>query len=75
MAFTKYVNLAKKYNIHPCAFSNAFVISRPFVTSSLVGATSVENLQETISSIDIKLSDEILKEIEKIHLSDPNPCV
>ena len=75
LAVTKYVNLAKKYNFHPCAFSNAFVISRPFVTSSLVGATSVENLQETISSIDIKLSDEILKEIEKIHLSDPNPCV
>jgi aryl-alcohol dehydrogenase-like predicted oxidoreductase len=75
LAVTKYVNLAKKYNINPCAFSNAFVISRPFVTSSLVGATSIKNLEETISSIDINLSEEILKEIEEIHLSDPNPCV
>jgi aryl-alcohol dehydrogenase-like predicted oxidoreductase len=75
LAVTKYVNLAKKYNIHPCTLSNAFVISRPFVTSSIVGATSIKNLEETIKAIDINLSDEILQEIEQIHLSDPNPCV
>ena len=51
------------------------MINRPFVTSSIVGATSIKNLKETISAIDINLSNEMLAEIEKIHLSDPNPCV
>ena len=75
LAVTKYVDLAKKYNIQPCTLANAFVINRPFVTSSIVGATSIKNLKETISAIDINLSNEMLAEIEKIHLSDPNPCV
>jgi aryl-alcohol dehydrogenase (NADP+) len=69
------VDLAKKYNIQPCTLANAFVINRQFVTSSIVGATSIKNLKETISAIDINLSNEMLAEIEKIHLSDPNPCV
>ena len=75
LAVTKYVKLAKKHNIEPCTLSNAFVISRPFVTSSIVGATSVRNLEENIKALDLNLSNEILKEIEQIHLSDPNPCV
>ena len=74
-AVTKYVKIAKKYNINPCTFANAFVISRPFITSSIVGATSIKNLEDNIKSIDIKLSSEMLKEIEEIHLQDPNPCV
>jgi aryl-alcohol dehydrogenase-like predicted oxidoreductase len=74
-AVTKYVKLAKKYNINPCTFANAFVISRPFISSSIVGATSIKNLEDNLMSIDVTLSGEILKEIEEIHLSDPNPCV
>ena len=75
IAVTKYVNLAKKYNIEPSTFANAFIINRPFITSSIVGATSINNLEENIRSIDVNLTDEMLKEIEEIHLSDPNPCV
>lgn len=75
LAVTKYVKIAKKYNINPCTFANAFVINRPFVTSSIVGATSVKNLEDNIRSIDVNLSNEMLKEIEEVHLSDPNPCV
>ena len=74
-AITKYVDLAKKYNISPSTFANAFVNDRPFVTSNIVGATSVEQLKEDINSIDITLTEEMLKDIEDIHLSDPNPCV
>ena len=75
IAVTKYVNLAKKYNIKPSTFANAFIINRPFITSSIVGATSINNLEENIRSIDVNLTDEMLKEIKEIHLSDPNPCV
>ena len=75
VAIEKYVNLAKKYNIKPSTFANAFVNNRPFVTSNIIGATSMEQLKENIDSIDISLSDEVLDEIQDIHLSDPNPCV
>jgi len=75
IAISKYVNLAKKYNISPSTFANAFVNNRFFVTSNIIGATNLEQLKENIDSIDIKLSKEILEEIEDIHLSDPNPCI
>ena len=74
-AILQYFNLAKKYNIEPSTFANAFVNNRPFVTSNIIGATTMSQLKENIDSIDITLSQEILKEIEDIHLSDPNPCV
>tara|TARA_Y100001970_G_scaffold293873_1_gene444127 strand:- start:1041 stop:2093 length:1053 start_codon:yes stop_codon:yes gene_type:complete len=75
IAISKYVNLAKKYNIAPSTFANAFVNDRPFTTSNIIGATNMEQLKENIDSIDLTLSQDILKEIENIHLSDPNPCV
>ena len=75
VAIAKYVNLANKYNIAPSTFANAFVNDRPFVTSNIIGATTMDQLKENIDSIDIKFSDEILREIEVIHLADPNPCV
>ncbi len=75
VAIKDYVNLAKKYNIAPSTFSNAFVNNRPFVTSNIIGATNMQQLKENIDSIDIELSDEMLKDIENIHLSNPNPCV
>ena len=74
-AIEKYVNLALKHSIAPSTFANAFVNDRPFVTSNIIGATTMEQLKENIDSIDITLSKEVLKEIEDIHLSDPNPCV
>ena len=75
VAISKYVNLAKKYNIPPSTFANAYVNNRPFVTSNIIGATSMDQLKENIDSINIELSDDILKQIEDIHLTDPNPCV
>jgi len=74
-AISKYFELAKKHNIAPSTFANAYVNDRPFVTSNIIGATSMQQLKENIDSIDITLSKEILEEIESIHLSDPNPCV
>ena len=75
IAISKYVDLAKKYNIAPSTFANAYVNHRPFVTSNIIGATNMDQLKEDIDSINIKLSKEILDEIDNIHLSDPNPCV
>ena len=74
-AIKKYVLLANKHKILPSTFANAFVNSRPFVTSNIIGATNLTQLKENIQSINIKLSKEILEKIDDIHLSDPNPCV
>ena len=75
IAIEKYVNLAMKYNIAPATFANAFVNDRSFVTSNIIGATNMKQLKEDIDSIDLTLTNEMLEEIENIHLSDPNPCV
>ena len=75
LAIESYFKLARKFGIAPSTFANAFVNDRPFVTSNIIGATTMEQLKENIDSIDISLSKEILDEIENIHLSDPNPCV
>ena len=75
IAIEKYLKISKKYQISPVKLAHAFVLSRPYLTSNIIGATSVKNLEENISSIKIKLNKEILDDIEDIHLSDPNPCV
>ena len=75
IAIEKYVNLAKKLNLSPSTFANAFVNDRPFVTSNIIGATTMDQLKENIDSIDVTLTNETLAEIEDIHLYDPNPCV
>ena len=75
LAIEKYVNLAKKYGVAPSTFANAFVNDRPFVTSNIIGATSLEQLKENIESIDIELNASMLAEIEDVHLTNPNPCV
>ena len=75
IAIEKYVNLAKKYGIAPSTFANAFVNDRPFVTSNIIGATSMDQLKENIDSVDLVLNEDILSKIEDIHLTNPNPCV
>ena len=74
MQLKKYVKLAKKNNVSPSIFANAFVNSRPFVTSNIIGATSLDQLKENIDSIHFKMTNKMIEEIEDIHLSDPNPC-
>lgn len=73
-ATEKYLELAKKYNISLTQMSLAFVRQRPFVTSTIIGATSLEQLTENIESVSVVLSDELLKEIDLIHSEIPNPA-
>ena len=52
----------------------AFVTDRPFVTSNIIGATTLEQLTENIDSIAIDLPREVLKAIEKVQEKIPNPA-
>ncbi len=68
-----YAALAAKHGLSLTEMALAFVTSRPFVTSNIIGATSIEQLKENIDTHDLKLSDAVLDGIEAIHISQPNP--
>ena len=61
-------------NLDPSLMANAFVNSREFVTSNIIGATTMEQLEIAIKSGLTKLSDDVLGELDKIHSECPNPC-
>ncbi len=73
-ATSAYVALARKHGLSPAQMALAFVNSRPFLTSNLVGATSLEQLKENIDSVNVVLSDDVLEEIERIAMQYPNPA-
>jgi aryl-alcohol dehydrogenase-like predicted oxidoreductase len=50
-----------------------YVTTRPFVTSNIIGATSLDQLKSNIDSASLTLSDELLKELEAVHIAQPNP--
>ena len=70
----KFNDLAKRFNISPTQMALAFVNSRDFLTSNIIGATNLQQLKENIESYRVKLSDEIFDEIEKISEENPFPC-
>jgi aryl-alcohol dehydrogenase-like predicted oxidoreductase len=72
-AVDDYYNLAKKNGLTLAQMSLAFVNSRPFMTSNIIGATTMEQLKEDIGSVDIELSEEIIEKINLIHANNPNP--
>ena len=74
-AIKLYFDLANKFGITPCQMALAYVNDRPFVTSNIIGATTMSQLKENIDSINVNLSKEQIKEIDAIHSLDPNPCV
>lgn len=69
-----YVNIAKKYELDPSHMALAYVTSRPFVTSNIIGATTMEQLKINLSSSEVELSKEVIKEIENVHKEHPNPA-
>jgi aryl-alcohol dehydrogenase-like predicted oxidoreductase len=73
-AVRKYVELARDHGLKPEVLAGAFVVSRPFVTSSIVGATRLEQLETQISAMDTALSPEVLEGIEAIHREHTIPC-
>jgi aryl-alcohol dehydrogenase-like predicted oxidoreductase len=72
-AISAYAKLAKKHGLDPAELAIAFVNSRPFVTSTIIGATSIAQLKTDIGSADVTLSAEIMKEIDGIYRSFPDP--
>lgn len=73
-AITEYVALAGEAGLDPMQMALAYVNSRPFLTSYIIGATNMDQLKSNIASIDVELPRQVIKDIEKIHTRYPNPC-
>lgn len=73
-ATADYVALARRHGLDPAQMALAWVTSRPFVTANIIGATTPEQLEINLASIDVTLSDEVIAGIEAIHARQPNPA-
>ena len=73
-AMEKYCELAEKYGLEVGQMALAFVSSKPFVLSTIIGATSIEQLRSNIESLNVNLTAEVEEAIEAIHQSFPNPA-
>jgi aryl-alcohol dehydrogenase-like predicted oxidoreductase len=72
-ATQKYVVLAGKHQLDPAQMALAYVNSRPFLTSTIIGATTMEQLKTNIDSVRLTLPVEVIQAIEAIHIAHPNP--
>ena len=72
-AIKSYIEIANKNNMTPAQLALAYVNSRWFVASTIIGATTMEQLKENISSVEISLTEEIIAEIDTVHAKYPNP--
>lgn len=73
-AVQAYADLARQYGLRPAQLALAFARSRWFVTSVILGATSLAQLKENLSAADIALTDEMLADLNAIHARYPNPA-
>mgnify|MGYP002621062686 CR=1 FL=1 len=72
-ATTAYVELARQHRLDPAQMALAYINTRQFTTATIIGATSMSQLENNIASIDLILNDQILAGIESIHTTHPNP--
>ena len=73
-AIEAYYKVAKKYNLDFAQMSLKFLEIQPFVTSVIIGATTIEQLKTNIESVNVELTNEIIKEINEVQAIYPNPC-
>ncbi len=69
-----YVEVARQHGLDPAQMAIAFVVSRPFVTSAIIGATSMDQLRNGMAGATISLSDEVLADLEAVHARHTYPC-
>ncbi len=72
-AYDKYFKLANDFNLTMVQLAQSFVNSRPFVTSNIIGATTMDQLKENVESINIEFTDEMMDKVNEIHNKNPNP--
>ncbi len=69
-----YQAIAAKEGINMSQLAHAFVYQQPFIGSTIIGGTNLEQLKENVAAREIQLSDECLKALDEVHAKFPNPC-
>ncbi|WP_338236474.1 NADP(H)-dependent aldo-keto reductase [Persicobacter diffluens] len=69
-----YAQVAEKYGLSLTELSLGFVNSRPFLTSNIIGATTLEQLRENIATVNVEITEEIMADINAVHQQFPNPA-
>ena len=73
-AIKAYIQVAKKHGLDVCQMAIKFCEIQPFVTSVIIGATKMEQLKTNLKSHEIKLDDQVIKDINDVQLIYSNPC-
>ncbi|TDO01144.1 NADP(H)-dependent aldo-keto reductase [Halomonas ventosae] len=73
-ATSAYVQIARDHGLDPARMALAYVNSRPFLTSNIIGATTKEQLESNLASESLRLDAEVLEAIEAVHRRIPNPA-
>ena len=73
-ATKRYVALAKQWGIDPSHLALGWIMSKPFLTSVIIGASSKKQLEHNLKSVNTNISRELEKSIDEIHSQIPNPC-
>lgn len=74
LATAKYAEVAKRFDLDMAQMALAYVNSRPFVASNIIGTSNVAQVRDNIASLDLELDEEVLKAIEGVHKEHPNPA-
>lgn len=72
-AAAAYVGVAQKHGLDSCQMALAWCRTRPFMGTAIFGATTMEQLDVALGSVDVVLSDEVLKELNVVHQAHPQP--
>ena len=73
-AVAAYVSLAREHGVDPARMALAYVLTRPFLTSAIIGATSRAQLENNLPAMELTLSQDLLDGIEEIHGVYTYPC-
>ncbi|MEX0344730.1 MAG: aldo/keto reductase [Rhizobiaceae bacterium] len=71
VALDKYLDIAKKHGLDPAQMALAWTLTRPFMTATIIGATSMDHLKTNIGSAGLTLSDEVMDEIQSVYRAHP----
>ncbi|MDQ2101669.1 NADP(H)-dependent aldo-keto reductase [Azospirillum isscasi] len=74
LATREYLDVARRHGLSPTQMAIAFTLQQPFVTSSLIGATNMEDLKSNIAAVNVTLSDEVWNDLEAVNARYPDPC-
>ena len=73
-AINAHIDLAKRHGVDPAQFAIKFCDTRPFTTSTIIGATSMEQLKTCIDAFDLDWTERMEEDVEVLHAIHRSPC-